>query len=72
MKVRCLLVLSWVVLSSCVWAQAAPEIVISTDRPEAVYAVGETAVFEVEVTDEEQPLNPIELQGELSSDGFRL
>ena len=71
MKVRWLLVISWVVLSTCAWIQAAQEIVISTDRPEAVYAVGDTAVFEVEVTDGKKPLNQVELRGELSTDGFR-
>jgi cephalosporin-C deacetylase len=71
MKQRWLLAVGWVVLSTCVWVQAAAEMVISTDRTEAVYAVGETVVFEVEVTDGGTPVNSLELQGELSSDGFR-
>ncbi|MCF7972634.1 MAG: acetylxylan esterase [Phycisphaerae bacterium] len=71
MKFRLAGLMSWVVLCSCVLTQAVPGISISTDRPEAVYAVGDTVVFRVEVTDEEQALGPIEVTGELSSDGFR-
>lgn len=61
------------VLVSCiaVSVQAAPEITIGTDRPDAVYAAGDTAVFLVEVTDEGQPMGKAELAGELSTDGFR-
>lgn len=71
MKVRRFLFISLVMLCTCAWVQAAPDIVISTDRPEAVYAVGDTAVFWVEVTDGGKPLDQVELKGQLSSDGFR-
>ena len=71
MKTRWSLIISCIVLITCTWIQAAPEIVISTDRPEAVYEAGDTAVFEVEVTEDGKSLNQVELQAELSSDGFR-
>lgn len=51
--------------------QAAPEITIGTDRSDAVYAAGDTAVFLVEVTDQGQPVVEAKLSGELSTDGFR-
>lgn len=71
MKMRWLFLVGWALLSTCAGIQAAQEIVISTDRPAAVYAVGDTAVFGVTVTDGAQPVDQVELKGKLSSDGFR-
>ena len=51
--------------------QATPEITIGTDRPDAVYAAAETAVFLVDVTNAGKPVARAELSGELSTDGFR-
>ncbi len=71
MRIRSFFFVSLLLLSRCVWTQAAPGIVITTDRPEAVYAVGDTAVFHVEVRDGQKTLDEAEVTGQLSSDGFR-
>ena len=52
-------------------ASAATELSITTDRPEAVYAIGQTALFQIELSQDGQPIDDVTLKGELSSNGFR-
>ena len=57
----------------CSAAMAAAQTVdlsIRTDRPEAVYARGETATFIIEMKDGDQPVPEAAFEVELSADGF--
>ena len=57
----------------CSAAMAAPqtlELTVRTDRPEAVYAKGETVTFIIEMKDGDRPVAEAALDVELSLDGF--
>lgn len=67
-----LFALLWLVAPLAVHAQtAAPQIEVRTERPDALYQCGDTAIFQIRLLRDKQPVTSGEVSYLLSLDGFK-